>query len=61
MKKSIDEFREPPVFLSLIDTGTSTIRMLFKIWGAVRHENHASASVVPSDDPRGDRSKGLAA
>jgi len=61
MMKRTDEFREPSVFLSLIDTGTSTIRMLFKIWEAVQEENHADTRVVESDDHASTPPRGIAA
>lgn len=61
MKKITDEFREPSVFLSLIDTGTSTIRMLFKIWEAVQEENHTDAKLVTSNAQAGAPPRGMAA
>jgi len=31
---------EPPLVLSLVDTGRSTMRMLFEVWRALWHESH---------------------
>ncbi len=61
MRKAANEYQELPVFLSLIDTGTSTIRMLFKVWEAVSQEDRAaSRSLVPGGHTA-DPNKGIAA
>jgi hypothetical protein len=63
MARHSNPWSEPPVYLSLLDTGTSTIRMLFKIWGATRQEDRLLASQRSDDTRHGgtDANKGLAA
>jgi hypothetical protein len=63
MSRDSNQRSEPPVYLSLIDTGTSTIRMLFKIWGETRREDRLQARQRPDDTHQGgtDANKGIAA
>jgi hypothetical protein len=65
MARDSDQWREPPVYLSLLDTGTSTIRLLFKIWGATRQEDRLQARQRSDDTHHGatgaDSNKGIAA
>ena len=41
------------MYLSLLDTGTSTIRLLFKIWGVTRREDRPHARQRPDDTDHG--------
>jgi hypothetical protein len=53
MARDTEQWREPPVYLSLLDTGTSTIRLLFKIWGVTRREDRLHARQRPDDTDHG--------
>lgn len=65
MARDSGQWREPPVYLSLLDTGTSTIRLLFTIWGATRREDRLHARQRPDVAHHGgtdvDANKGIAA
>jgi uncharacterized membrane protein YphA (DoxX/SURF4 family) len=63
MARHSNWWSEPPVYLSLLDTGTSTIRLLFKIWGATRREDRLHAGQRPDDTHHGgtDANTGIAA
>lgn len=43
---------EPPFVFSLLGTGTSTVRMLFNVWGALSEEGQLHDAPTPPVDPR---------